>query len=119
MKEYSCKAEDIPKLFPSNVEHIFDDDEYYFANEEGWLSILGKVKFHPKYKKDRFDCDNFADMVRVYMAENYGLNGCGKAYGHIPEYHCFNVLLIPNGYIEYEPQTKEIVKYPIAKIYWG
>lgn len=119
MKEYSCTVHDIVLLFPPETTQIFDDNEYYFTDEKGWLSILDKMKLSPKYKKDRFDCDNFADLVRAYLSENYGLNGCGKAYGHVPEYHCFNVLLVPNGYIIYEPQTREIVKYPIEKIYWG
>lgn len=121
MKEYSITDGGIRQVFLHRPEiiHEFDDNVYYYVNKEDWKTILSEIKEVPPYRGDRFDCDNFADMVRTFLALHYGLNGCGKAYGHIPEYHCFCVLLIPDGFICYEPQTGEFMNYPIEEIQWG
>lgn len=118
MREYSLDAEEVLKLFP-DAKIILDDDVYYFVGNNDWLKILSEMPVQPRYRKDRFDCDNFTDLARSYLAGNYGINGCGKGYGHIPEYHCFCVLLVPEGFVCYEPQTHELKDYPIEKIYFG
>jgi hypothetical protein len=118
MKEYCSLAEDVSLLFDKAKVEI-DDDVLYYLSLEDWKKTLSEITSLPEYEKDRFDCDNYADYIRDYLAVTHKLNGCGKAWGHIPEMHCFCVLLIPGGFICYEPQTQEFKEYPVERVYFG
>lgn len=100
------------------------DEKYYYTDISGWRKIISSdpINVVKKWKKDRFDCDNFATTFSSHVAEFFGLNTAGIAIGYVYDSntlellgrHAYNILLVRNGDKDelwlYEPQTDEMVK---------
>lgn len=93
----------------------FFDGVYYYLDEAGWDKILWDVlTTQPPYTKEKFDCDDFALMTKVRVAERYRINGIGVAIGNSPlGYHAWNIYIqegapeVGGILVALEPQTGE------------
>ncbi|MBA7652219.1 hypothetical protein ES703_60049 [subsurface metagenome] len=81
------------------------DRHYYYTNLEGWGNILYDLVFNSNlYKRDRFDCDNYALKAMNVCAERYGLNTLAMVIGDMPQgRHAFNMLYYGEGFMLWEP----------------
>lgn len=62
------------------------DGWYYYTDAEGWVKLLADLAFKSNlYKRDRFDCEDYAMKAQVTCAERYGLNTLRYTYGTVPE----------------------------------
>ncbi len=100
------------------------DSRYKVLTLDEWKQIIQSdtLNISKKWKKDVFDCDNFALVFSAHCAEFYEVNTAGIAVGKVKdantdEYigrHAYNVLAVREGnevvmYV-YEPQTDELGK---------
>lgn len=81
------------------------DGRYYYTDLEGWGNILYDLAFKSKlYKRDRFDCENYALKAMTLCAERYGLNTLVMVIGDIPQgRHGFNIFYYGDGFMLWEP----------------
>ena len=81
------------------------DLKYYYTNMEGWCNILYDLVFNSNlYKKDKFDCDNYALKAMNVCAERYWLNTLAMVIGDIPQgRHAFNIFHYGEGFMLWEP----------------
>ena len=81
------------------------DWQYYHTDLEGWGKILYNLVFSSSlYKKDKFDCENYALKAMNLCAERYGLNSLGLVVGNIPQgRHGFNMFYSGEGLMLWEP----------------
>lgn len=94
---------------------------YYYTDFEGWGKVIRDLVFKSNlYKKDKFDCENFALKAMTLCAERYGLNTFGLALGDIPQgSHGFNIfwdgeklwLLEPNTSFGWAGEPFQIGEY--------
>lgn len=79
-------------MFPANTSLIFDQ-WYYYSDLEGWGKILQDLAFSSKlYKRDLFDCEDYALKAQVICAERFGLNSLRLCIGSMPQgKHGFNL----------------------------
>jgi len=78
-----------------NADILLWDEEYYLAPLEEWKLVLEDVaiwarKHLPVYKKNKFNCENFALAVWFRVAWVYMLNSLGIATG---AGHGFNLIV--------------------------
>ncbi len=90
---------DIKMRFPRS------DTWYYHTDEKGWMKVLADLAFKSSlYKKDRFDCEDYALKAQVVCAERYGLNSLRYTYGIMPlGYHGFNSCWTGDRFLLFEP----------------
>lgn len=83
------------------------DNSYFYTDLEGWGVVLGDLVFKSSlYKKDKFDCDNYALKAMNICAEKYGLNTLGVAIGDIPQgRHAFNIFFTGENIMLWEPNA--------------
>ena len=81
------------------------DWNYYHTDMEGWGKILYDLVFKSDlYKKDRFDCEDFALKAMVKCRERYGLNTLAMVIGDTPlGRHGFNMFYYGEGFMLFEP----------------
>jgi len=81
------------------------DEKYYYTDLEGWSKILYDLVFKSDlYKRDKFDCENYALKAMTICAERYGLNTLVMVIGNIPQgRHGFNILYYGDGFMLWEP----------------
>jgi len=86
------------------------DSEYFYTDMDGWLKLLDDLMFKSSlYKKNRFDCENYAIKAMTICAERYGLNTMMLVIGDIPQgRHGFNMFLVksekpPDELLLWEP----------------
>jgi len=81
------------------------DWQYYHTDLEGWGKILYDLAFSSSlYKKDKFDCENYALKAMNLCAERYGLNALALVVGNIPQgRHGFNMFYFGEGFMLWEP----------------
>ena len=81
------------------------DGQYYYTNLEGWCKVLYDLAFGSNlYKKDNFDCENYALKAMNLCHERYGLNTMALAIGDIPDgRHGFNIFYHGEGFMLWEP----------------
>lgn len=86
---------------PINIEidgqRLILDSLYYYTTMDDWLTIIGSLMFDSDlYKKNKFDCEDYALKAQVVCAETYGLNAFRWVVGFIPTGgHGFNI--VPYG----------------------
>ena len=95
------------------------DRKYKILTLDKWKEIIESDTLNEtkKWKKDVFDCDNFALVFSAHCAEFYEVNSAGIAVGAIYDAntlekvgkHAYNILAVKEGdqlvlYL-YEPQT--------------
>ena len=81
------------------------DGQYYYTNLEGWGKVLYNLTFSSSlYKKDKFDCENYALKAMNLCAERYGLNTLALVIGNIPQgSHGFNMFYFGERFMLWEP----------------
>lgn len=97
---------------------------YKVADLNTWKEIIQSdtLNLIKKWKRDVFDCDNFAIVFVGHVNELYEINSVGLAIGRVYDvntgkfvgYHAFNVIVVKEGddlevYV-YEPQTDGLAK---------
>ena len=83
------------------------DRFYYYTNLEGWGKIFHDLTFNSNlYKKDVFDCEDYALKAQTTCAERYGLNAFRLCIGDIPGgKHGFNIFYSEAGFMLWEPNS--------------
>jgi len=83
------------------------DGWYYFTDLEGWGKILYDLTFNSNlYKKNKFDCENYAIKAMNECAERYALNTLAFVIGDIPQgRHGFNMFFHGDGFMLHEPNA--------------
>ena len=107
-KEYKISGAELAKKYEAlSVEMPFprSDYWYYHSDPEGWAKVLANLAIKSGlYKKDRFDCEDYALKAQVMCAERYGLNTLRYTYGKMPlGYHGFNSLWAGDRMMLFEP----------------
>lgn len=93
VKEYQISGVELYSKLGYTVPFGMLDSWYYYADMEGWGSIIQDMVFKSSlYSADKFDCDNYALKAMSVCAERYGLNAFGVAIGASPAgRHAFNI----------------------------
>ena len=93
-------------LYPTLLDYF---QPYYFTRAEYWADIFDYIYFKfdmPKYLAARFDCDDFAVLLKGLVASFFGLNYFGVVFGSTPAgYHAWNLFRTENGLMQFEPQS--------------
>lgn len=81
------------------------DWQYYHTDMAGWGKVLRDLVFNSNlYKKDSFDCENYALKAMNECARKYGLNTLALVIGDIPQgRHGFNLFYHGDGFMLWEP----------------
>jgi len=100
------------------------DEKYKVLTLDEWNQIIQSdtLNVAKKWKKDVFDCDNFAIAFSAHCAEYYEVNSAGIAVGKVRDAdtleevgkHAYNILAVKENeelvlYL-YEPQTDGLAK---------
>lgn len=106
--EYQISGVDLAKEYSAiGVDMKFprSDNWYFHTDEEGWMKVLVDLAFKSSlYKKDKFDCEDYALKAQVTCAERYGLNTLRYTYGMTPlGAHGFNSLWTGDRFLLFEP----------------
>jgi len=72
------------------------DGAYWYTDGEGWAKILPDLILKSDlYRKDIFDCDDYALKTMMTCRERYGLNGMFMVIGDTPSgRHAWNMFII-------------------------
>jgi hypothetical protein len=91
------------------------DGSYYYTTEWGIreaVKYCRKIYPFPKYEYPRFDCDDFAVLMKGLMSAKFGINACAIALGAVPNgYHAYNICRAEQGWVMIEPQTGEVFEF--------
>lgn len=81
------------------------DTFYYYVSLEDWGKILRDLVFSSSlYKRDKFDCEDYAMKAWVVCRERYGINTLGVVHGDTDlGHHAFNILYYGDGFMLFEP----------------
>lgn len=123
VKFYETTRNEIKEL-TDNLTCIFWDGKFRYTDLETWKKIIDTDWANWMiYRKEFYDCDNFAMSFKARMAEVWGINGVAIALGWVYDaksgeevgYHAFNVIIVqeegnPVLYI-YEPQNDGLAKW--------
>ena len=93
-----------------------DDHYYFYPSWEDWDKVfLHLMRNLPKYVPDRFDCDNFADYLRIKCAEIFGINTCARVDGYadvgrgVMECHAWSVFFDGESFYQLESQKRGLL----------
>jgi len=97
------------------------DAWYYHTDVEGWTNVLMHLIIKSNlYKKDRFDCEDYAIKAMVTCAELYGLNSLRYTYGGTPlGAHGFNSLWTGEEFLLFEPNMGFLAQFDFLIFDWG
>lgn len=86
------------------------DSRYYFISHEDWGMVFADVLLNmPRYTTQKFDCEDFALLVKARVSERYQLNTVAVIIGDSPGgRHGFNMFLSEQGLFLLEPQTGDV-----------
>ena len=82
------------------------DGKYFLCSKEVMEQIASFAwqKFLP-YRKEKFDCDDFAFLFKSWVNLVYGLNNVGLVIDDSTS-HAYNIVVTNDGYLRvFEPQT--------------
>ncbi|GAG88752.1 unnamed protein product, partial [marine sediment metagenome] len=112
--------------FPEDTDFVLDQLLCY-TTMEGWGQVLYNLVLDSElYKKDIFDCEDFALKAQGICAERYGLNSFRMCIGDMPQgKHGFNIffertkdggigdvwLFEPNGGFEHSGEAFKVGEY--------
>ena len=75
----------------------FTDGYYYIPTFDDWVKIVNYLKKKvPKYRTNKFDCENFAGWFRIMVGDKFGINTMADVEGNI--YHSNGVLKGRHGW---------------------
>ena len=89
--------------------HVFDYS-YYYVSHVDWGKVFSDVLLNmPGYTTEKFDCEDFALLVKARVSERYRLNSIALIIGDTPQgRHGFNMFLSEQGLSLLEPQTGDV-----------
>lgn len=100
------KALGLTKLYPTLLDY---GQPYYYTKAEDWAEVFHYIYFvfpMPDYLMARFDCEDFAILLKGLVASLFGLNYFGVVLGKIPQgYHGWNIFRTEVEVWQLEPQT--------------
>jgi len=104
--ELQTKLQNIGVTVPC---YLFDNN-YWYVSHEDWGKIFEDVLLNmPGYTTEKFDCEDFALLVKVRVSERYQLNTIAIIIGDSPwGRHGYNMFLSEAGLFLLEPQTGEV-----------
>jgi len=146
-QRYSVTAKTLDTLIRKQIgkcNRMLFDEVYYYTTIDSFREMANKDELNSwmEWKRDWYDCDNFAISFAAHMTEIWRLNCAGIAIGvtldrktkKVTGAHAYNIVLAdangkPTLYV-YEPQTDKIVKaskdtdmghaiYRTVRIIWG
>jgi len=88
------------------------DGVYFYVSHEDWGAIFADVLLNmPAYTTQKFDCEDFAILVKARVSERYKLNTVAVIIGDVPQgRHGFNMFLSDKGLFLLEPQTGDVLE---------
>ena len=86
------------------------DNKYYYVSHEDWGVIFADVLLNmPAYTTQKFDCEDFAILVKARVSERYKLNTVAVIIGGTPfGRHGFNMFFSDKGLFLLDPQTGDV-----------
>jgi len=91
---------------------LWDAPTYYYTTLWGikeTVKYCRKVEDFPKYQIAKFDCEDFAILLKGKMSKEFGINAFGIALGMTTMgYHAFNLARAEQNWVFVEPQTGEV-----------
>ena len=96
---------------PSDVRIVTADGSYYATDRDGVESLarIGDALDWLPYRPERFDCEEYAELLVVLAAFVAGVNACGVVYDWSGT-HAYNVVVTAGGEAVFvESQSGEIV----------
>jgi len=106
--EYKISGSELAKKYSDlgiDMPFVRSDSWYYHSDVEGWTKIMPDLVIKSSlYKRDRFDCEDYALKAQVTCAERYGLNTLRYTYGKMPlGAHGFCSFWTGDGMMLFEP----------------
>ena len=100
-------------MYPALLDHYQD---YYYLESSQWAEVFNYIYFvfdMPPYLIARFDCEDWAILLKGLVSSFFGLNAFGVVLGKTPGgYHAFNMFRTEDDWLLFEPQTGDI--FPIG-----
>lgn len=89
-----------------NIQRLPLDQTYYLCSQTDFLNIVAWDWVDTyEYRKETFDCENFAFLFKARMDLFFGLNQVGLVVDYGAG-HAYNIVLYPNGKVQIlEPQS--------------
>jgi hypothetical protein len=96
--------------FPRGMQRLPLDARYYLTTPEDFRTIVEEmVVDYRNYRKDKFDCENFALAFNHVCDSRDGLNSVGLVIDY-DEKQAYNIVVYEDGTTElFEPQSDEFV----------
>jgi len=112
-KEFLTSAYSVTSLIQSKgmtMPCYCFDSKYYYVSHEDWGVIFADVLMNmPAYISQKFDCEDFAILVKARVNERWKLNTVAVIIGDTPAgRHGFNMFLSDEGLFLLEPQTGDV-----------
>jgi len=90
---------------------------YYYVSAKDWAEIFSYIYFEfdmPSFTQARFDCDDFAILLKALVSYLFRLNCFGFVLGNTPMgYHAWNLFRTDDDWLCLEPQTGNI--FPLGE----
>jgi len=108
-RDYYFPERVINKYF-RGVLYLREDGSYYLTDEATMREIIRKdwinfLKYLLFYVVNKFDCENFSQYFKQFLAWKYKLNQVASVYSYASG-HAFNIIFFPNEKCwVFEPQT--------------
>lgn len=123
-KESLISGEDLAMHYKSEgikMPFVRSDNWYYYTDDRGWMSLLAYLVIKSNlYKKDRFDCEDYALKAMIKCAELFGLNTLRYTYGMTPYgAHGFNSFWAGDRFCLLEPNMGFIAQIGTPIFEWG
>ena len=96
-------------MYPALLDHYQD---YYCLQSSQWAEVFNYIYFvfdMPPYLVARFDCSDFAILLKGLVSSFFGLNAFAVVFGKTPRgYHAWNIFRTEDDWLQFEPQTGDI-----------
>ena len=103
------------KAFPDAVWHSDLKDNEYYACSMNQAEIIIRNDFGnlKPYVPEKYDCDKFAQGLRVHFYSVYGYNIAVEIWGNSPVgFHSWLLIRCWDGILMVEPQNDSIIRLP-------
>lgn len=97
------------KAMGANIIHLPLDAKYYLTDKSNFLEIIAWDWVDSwEYRRDIFDCENFALAFQSHVARYFGLNQVGSVIDYKAG-HGYNLVIFPDGKVMLiEPQADQL-----------
>lgn len=97
--------------FPNNgVKRVPIDSRYYLTTPDDFSRIIEETIIdHRRYKRTKFDCENFAFGLQNVVAQRYGINSVGIVID-LSNSRGYNIVIYDDGMSEvFDPNNEMLV----------